>query len=673
MPAQPSARNKQFGVFHWSAADFNAYNTNRQVNGVQTDRLNWMAEQVAQMGTTSIKVYLGTGDYYDFNSDGRSFPQLLPYTLKQLVTTLQDAETGAHPYDKLFKDPRFETYFLSVYSIGGAQNNWVDGYDCQEYLTERDEIRELGEYLLGNPAYEGKTFILTNWEGDCAFIETPGLRPRWNDFRNYIQAKSDGVRLARASGLINGDFQPGKARLYSAMEYKLTYAIVPGASSYTPYRNDGARVRCGTPGNDNYRCLVDTVAPFVNVDYYSYSAYESTNILYPTLDFASCENPESDLKKELRDNLSFSLCVIKSIRGNIEAKNFIIGEYNWGVEGIGGDEPSFLNQMFRAIEDTDGFPLSYTFFYQALCISNIGQLFTASNNKIRTPTGRIFAPWKSLGGIITTSPAVASWERDRLDVFVRGIDSYLYHNFSTDGGRTWAGWGGDYESSITSDPAAISPEKGRIDLFVRGPNDDLLYKRYTSAGWSNWISLGGMITSGPAVASWEPNRLDVFARGTDSYLYHNFSTDGGLTWAGWGGDYASTVTSDPAAVSWGVGRIDLFARGPNNDLLHKSYSGAGWSNYESLGGKLTSGPSVTSQGPGRLDVFIRGLNEGLWQNTYDGLTWNGWQLRAGRFAQKPAAISRAPGKIDVFAKGIDNTAWHRWYDQNSSVPDSWLP
>ena len=554
---------------------------NRQVNGVQTDRLNWMAEQVAQMGTTSIKVYMGTGDYYDFNNDGRSFPQLLPYTLKQLVTTLQDAETGAHPYDKLFKDPRFETYFLSVYSFGGAQNNWVDGYDCQEYLTERDEIRELGEYLLGNPAYEGKTFILTNWEGDCAFIETPGLRPRWNDFRNYIQAKSDGVRLARASGLINGDFQPGKARLYSAMEYKLTYAIVPGAASYTPYRNDGARVRCGTTGNENYRCLIDTVAPFVNVDYYSYSAYESTNILYPTLNFASCENPESDLKKELRDNLSFSLCVINSVRGNIGAKNFIIGEYNWGVEGIGGDEPSFLNDMFRAIEDADGFPLSYTFFYQALsCTSNIGQLFTASNNKVRTPTGRVFAPWKSLGGIITTSPAVASWETDRLDVFVRGIDSYLYHNFSTDGGQTWTGWGGDYESTITSDPAAISPEKGRIDLFARGPNDDLLYKRYTSAGWSNWVSLGGVISSGPAVASWNPNRLDV---------------------------------------------------------------------------------------------FIRGLNEGLWQNTYDGSTWSGWQLRAGRFAQKPAAISRAPGKIDVFARGTDNTAWHRWYDQNSSVPDSWLP
>ncbi len=675
IPAQQTARNKQFGVFHWGPSNLSLYNNSRMINGQQTDRLNWMAEQVAALGTRSLKVYLGVGDYYDFNNDGKPYPQVLPYTLKQLITTMQDSETGIFPYDKLFKDARFDTYFLSVYSMGGAHNNWIDGYNCSEYVAEREEIRELGEYLLGNPAYDGKTFILTNWEGDCAFVETDIYRNRWNEYRNYIQAKSDGVRLARLPVLVNSDFEPGKARLYSTLEYKLTYSVMPGKTTYTPYRNDGARVRCGMPGSDDYRCLIDTVAPFVNVDYYSYSAYESTNVLYPSLSYATCENPAADVKKELKDNLDFSLCVINSIRGNIGARNFIIGEFNWEVNGlIGGNEPSFLNDMFRAIEDADGFQPSYTFFYQALSsTASFGQLFTPSNNRVRTATGRIFAPWKSLDGGITASPAVASWDGNRLDVFVRGVDACLYQNFSTDGGVSWSGWRGDYESTITSDPAAVSWGPGRVDLFARGPNHDLLYKNFTGSGWSNWVSLGGGLSSGPAVASWGTNRLDVFVRGIDTYLYHNFSTDGGITWAGWRGDYESRVTSDPAIVSWGPGRIDLFARGPNNDLLHKSYSGAAWSNYESLGGVLTSGPGVASWAVGRLDVFVRGLNEALWQNTYDGSNWSGWQLKAGRFAQKPAVVSRAPGKIDVFARGIDNAVWYRWYDQSVSVPDSWLP
>mgnify|MGYP000497039595 CR=1 FL=1 len=676
VPPQQTARNKQFGVFHWGPSKASVYNSVRLVQGEQTDRLNWMAEQVAAMGTRSLKVYLGVGDYYDFNNDGQTSSQLLPYTLKEMVATLMDSETGIRPYDKLFKDPRFDTYFLSVYSLGGAQNNWIDGYSCSEYLAERDEMRELGEYLLGNPDYEGKTFILTNWEGDCAFLETDLYRNRWNGYRNYIQAKSDGVRLARAPLLINDEFQPGKARLYSALEYKLTYAVMPGKTTYTPFRNDGARVRCGIQGNDDYRCLVDTVAPFVNVDYYSYSAYESTNVLYPLLDYAACENPGRDLKKELKDNLSFALCVIHSVRGNIQAKNFIIGEYNWEVNGqIGGNEPSFLNELFRAVEDVDGVQPAYTFFYQALSsTANIGQLFTASDNRVRTPTGRVFAPWKSLGGGITASPAVSSWGNNRLDVFVRGMDAYLYLNSSNDGGEHWSGWGGDYQSVITSDPAAVCWGAGRIDLFARGPNNDLLYKNFTDSEWSNWSSLGGGLSSGPAVASWGTNRLDVFVRGIDTYLYHNISTDGGITWSGWIGDYESTVSSDPAAVSWGLGRIDLFVRGPNQDLLHKSYSiGAGWSVYESLGGILTSAPGVASWGAGHLDVFVRGLNEALWQNTYDGFTWSGWRLNAGRFAQKPVAVSRAPGKIDVFVKGIDNAAWYRWYDRSISVPDSWLP
>ena len=81
--------------------------------------------------------------------------------------------------------------------------------------------------------------------------------------------------------------------------------------------------------------------------------------------------------------------------------------------------------------------------------------------------------WESLGGVLTSGPAVSSWSNGRLDVFVRGTDSRC----GTSGGRT--------------------------------------------AG-SGWESLGGVLTSGPAAVSWGAGRIDVFVRGTDSALWHKW-------------------------------------------------------------------------------------------------------------------------------------------------------
>lgn len=131
------------------------------------------------------------------------------------------------------------------------------------------------------------------------------------------------------------------------------------------------------------------------------------------------------------------------------------------------------------------------------------------------PTG--WSPWQSLGGILTTAPAVSSWQANRLDVFAGGTDNSLYH--------IW--WDG--------------------------------------SRWSSWESLGGVLTSGPAAVSWGANRIDVFARGTDNALWHLWWD--GNRWNGWE-NLGGNLTSGPAAVSWGPNRIDVFARGPKRDLIH---------------------------------------------------------------------------------------------------------
>lgn len=82
--------------------------------------------------------------------------------------------------------------------------------------------------------------------------------------------------------------------------------------------------------------------------------------------------------------------------------------------------------------------------------------------------GQGWSAWEDLGGVLSTSPSVSSWQPNRLDVFAGGSDNAMYHKW----------WDG--------------------------------------RSWSIWENLGGILTSAPAAISWGPDRIDVFVRGTDN-------------------------------------------------------------------------------------------------------------------------------------------------------------
>ena len=88
--------------------------------------------------------------------------------------------------------------------------------------------------------------------------------------------------------------------------------------------------------------------------------------------------------------------------------------------------------------------------------------------------GDRWSQWEDLGGVLNFSPAVSSWAPNRLDVFVTGTDSALYHKY----------WNG--------------------------------------SRWSEYENLGGILTSAPAAVSWGNNRIDIFGRGTTNSMYHKY-------------------------------------------------------------------------------------------------------------------------------------------------------
>jgi hypothetical protein len=112
-----------------------------------------------------------------------------------------------------------------------------------------------------------------------------------------------------------------------------------------------------------------------------------------------------------------------------------------------------------------------------------------------------WSDWEDLGGVLTSAPAVASWQPNRLDVFGRGQNNALWH--------IW--WDG--------------------------------------TRWSNWEDLGGILTSAPAAVSWGANRIDVFGVGqnqrTLAYMVGWYPLE--QLGRSWGSPYLSTCSCILAA------------------------------------------------------------------------------------------------------------------------------
>jgi hypothetical protein len=272
--------------------------------------------------------------------------------------------------------------------------------------------------------------------------------------------------------------------------------------------------------------------------------------------------------------------------------------------------------------------------------------------------------WESLGGGITSAPAICSWGPSHLEVFARGEDQALWHRRFLDGWGEWQSLGG----TLTSPPAAVSWGEGRVDVFARG-TDRALWHRWYDGSWHGWESLGGELNFGPAVSSWGSRRLDVFARGTDNAIWQRTFDDGWRDWTSIGSEFTTIDLPGISAVSPRDGRIDLVAwfqlRG---NLGWRDFRNDIWQTPRPLttGGENAMNTSIalTSWRADRYDLFLRGEDLGLvhlsgflGDDASLRLTFPPAQL-GGVLTSGPAAVARRGDRwIDVVARGTDNALW----------------
>jgi hypothetical protein len=331
VPAPPRDRPHRFGVYAWGFDD----SSYAACDGCP-DRLGWAADKVASTGSRTIRVYLGARDDYRVN------PPQNAEDSGYLVRVVAGAGYPYFPaetaYSRLFADPRFDTYLLTVYTPADNRGDWLVGWTAAGVELERAQIEALGDYLL--KTYPKKTFVFLNWEGDNAIRVREGDRSAWEAFVLWIRSRTDGVRAAQAANAGGGQ------HLFAGLEFNQV-------------RKNGAW--CGSDDDIAHRCVIDYVGPRVDVDYYSYSSWEALSV--------KSADPGASLKRELAADLGYALGLVKRARPEVKAANFLLGEYGFARTAPQNGEcraASYVQELIGALEGKGSFGVSYAVLWQVL-------------------------------------------------------------------------------------------------------------------------------------------------------------------------------------------------------------------------------------------------------------------------------------------------------------------
>ncbi|HST49200.1 M43 family zinc metalloprotease [Jatrophihabitans sp.] len=290
--------------------------------------------------------------------------------------------------------------------------------------------------------------------------------------------------------------------------------------------------------------------------------------------------------------------------------------------------------------------------------------------------------YEYLGGTCTSRPEVAAWGSNRLDVFVLGTDLALYHKWWD--GSSWGPSVTDYEylgGICMSQPLATAWGADRLDVFVTGTDSALYHKWWDGSSWgpslTDYEYLGGICMGRAEAVSWGAGRLDVFVVGTDNAIYHKWFDGSGWGPSATGYEYMGGIcASAPTAVAWGKDRLDLFVLGTDHALYHKWFDGSSWgpsvTDWEYMGGVCTSGPTAVAWGENRLDVFVTGTDSALYHKWWDGSSWGpsltGYEYMGGVCTSPPRVTSWERDRLDVFVTGTDSALYHKWWDGSSWGP-----
>jgi len=263
------------------------------------------AKAIREMGSNVIKMSMGPRywwENYDIPQDQK---------IKSL-SDLANEKSMKQVLNMNFKYYQIWAYEFSQYTPEPAgqkkdenQIQFINGLSDYDSIRCYHEVYDLAAHLLKTYSGTGKVFYLGNWEGDWHL--------RWDYDRN----------------------KPANPKTIEGMTrwFRVRQKAIDDAKRNTPHNDVSMfyylEVNLSDLAVAGKECVTNSILPYVNPDYVSFSSYTATNP--PTT--------EVEMEKTLTEHLNYIESRIKPKAG-IPGKRLFIGEYGWPEIGTYSNEPT---------------------------------------------------------------------------------------------------------------------------------------------------------------------------------------------------------------------------------------------------------------------------------------------------------------------------------------------
>ena len=244
-------------------------------------RLVETADRIHRMGSNLLKICMSKTYPADYFLPGRD-------DVRSLTELARDEPSFRAVLDMPFAYTLIWTYCFSP-------GWWADGFSQEERDSEYREMYEFATYLLKQYAGSGKTFLIGHWEGDWHLLG--GYDAGKTPSATAIAGMIDWLNVRqRAIDDAKRDVPAKDVRLAHYTEVNLVQKAMKGEA-----------------------CLTYSVLPHTQVDYVSYSSYDTVN------PHVGSTGPA------LRQALDFIQSRLPA-RPGIEGRRVFIGEYGFPLE-----------------------------------------------------------------------------------------------------------------------------------------------------------------------------------------------------------------------------------------------------------------------------------------------------------------------------------------------------
>jgi hypothetical protein len=310
------------GVYFWGGS----------LNNPEGGIINAGEKLAKDIGSQNLRIAMSAKSDSDYKGGGC----ISNFSLKDLAQR-QD-------FQKILSDPSFKTIVITAYDGTSFSDCSTKNYLNPNFYSSantqkiQQEYTDFAKYLA---TFSGKTFIISNWEGDndvycgAAFGASasgcPNSQQNLEGFKKWINARTAGIKSS------------GAGNVFSAVEFNIVRDLKDR----------------GLPS------VLYDVVPNVNADYFSYSSYESINALY-----------SGDDGSQLKTDITAIKNVLSTSGKN--SGNLIIGEFGFDQ----GSREEIKNKLQTVAGIAAGSGVKYSFIWNLLDTGGSFGLYDSSANLV---------------------------------------------------------------------------------------------------------------------------------------------------------------------------------------------------------------------------------------------------------------------------------------------------